>query len=424
MKLKILMLGWEFPPLISGGLGVACKGIADALSDYTDLTIVVPKAIIKSENPYTIMGINQMNQKDNGYKVYTAGYTQESTQNYLTPYYTDQAFQKINVTESEYRLHSENDNLWKNNNTLYGPNIHRKIHEYSASVFEICKNIQFDIIHAHDWMTMVAGISLKKKLSKPLVLHVHSLETDRSGENNNNWIFKLEKEGMESADLILAVSHYTKNKIVNQYKIPSSKINVVHNGNSSIPELNKKEERYNETKVAFIGRLTRQKGAEYFVDIAEKVIKRKKNFRFIIAGTGENLEQLVYSTAMKSIGDRVHFTGFLNNKEIHQLLSSTDIYCMPSVSEPFGLSAVEAASYNIPCILSKQSGVIEVLKNSIQFDFWDINKAAGAIINLSENKMLTKEMTKNARRELRQVNWKNTATEILKYYNYHRLIKN
>ncbi|MFN6038137.1 MAG: glycosyltransferase family 4 protein, partial [Bacteroidota bacterium] len=249
---------------------------------------------------------------------------------------------------------------------------------YSEFAVNYIKKKSFDIIHAHDWLTIGTGLNLKNILKKPLVMHIHSLETDRNGEESRGHIYELEKQGMKSADLIIAVSHYTKNKIIDHYKINPEKIEVAHNGN------NFRKTSFTKTKkstvtVGFIGRLTQQKGPDIFLKIAEKVLDKNKNIQFIVTGVGEKLEKLIKQTSENYMGDKIHFTGFINPTTMKKLMKKIDLYCMPSVSEPFGLTAVEAASCNIPCLISKQSGVKEVLKNSITFDFWDINKAAGII---------------------------------------------
>ena len=418
MKPDILMLGWEFPPLINGGLGVACKGIADAISDIANLKLIIPKAFTSSEK-YEVIGINSSISTKKKYPVLFANYSTNQSGETISPYHNES---KENLPDHIFKTNNQNNLYNYNINTLYGGDMMNKVEEYKNAVLKISDTLNFEIIHAHDWMTMEAGIALKKIKNKPLVMHVHSLETDRSGKESRGYIYELEKKSMMKADLIIAVSHYTKKQICEHYQIDSNKIEVVHNGIEQKRKATSKKNDAKITRVAFVGRLTMQKGANYFINIAEKVLQTNKNFRFVLAGNGEQMSELIQSTAKKSIGNKVHFTGFLDEEKMEKLLTSSDIYCMPSISEPFGLSALEAASYQLPCILSKQSGVIETLKNSIQFDYWDVDKAAGAIINLSKNKSLSKEINKNAKRELNKTNWSDSAHKIINHYYSHNLI--
>lgn len=416
--MKVLMLGWEFPPMISGGLGVACKGIADAISNHVELNLILPKTISENKKKYKVIGIDKIFQIRNKNETDLSEYSIPYYQNTFFPYLNESYFK---TSQDLIKNYNNGHFIWNNIPALYGNDIIRNINTYKKSAIKISEDIEFDIIHAHDWMTMTAGIEIKKKFNKPLVLHIHSLETDRSNEENRGYIYQMEKKGMKEADLILAVSDYTKNKIIYHYQIKPEKIEVAHNGNNYVP-FQKSSFKKKETTVAFIGRLTNQKGPRYFLDIAKKILESNTKFRFVIAGNGDNMNSLIEYSALEELGDKIHYTGFLNENKLKELWKNTDIYCMPSVSEPFGLSAVEAASCNIPCVISKQSGVSEVLKNSLQFDFWDVDKAASLIINLAENKMLKKEITTNALKEVKKMSWNKTAKEILKHYHSHKLI--
>jgi glycosyltransferase involved in cell wall biosynthesis len=282
---------------------------------------------------------------------------------------------------------------------------------------------EFDVIHAHDWMTMIAGMEIKARTGKPLVVHVHSLEYDRSGEDSRGWVYQVEKKGMESADVLMPVSEYTAKIIEEHYKIDKNKISTVHNGIRKVTPF-RSEPKFPEKIVLFVGRLTRQKGPEHFLDIASKVIEKEKNVRFIMAGTGDYYRQLLEKSAYRELSDRFHLTGFLNSEKLNNLLSMSDVYCMPSVSEPFGLSAVEAVQFGVPCVISKQSGVAEVLNGSLKFDFWDITKASDYIINLLSDNTLRDRVVSDGQRDLQHISWDISAEKVINAYRKHSLITN
>jgi glycogen(starch) synthase len=254
------------------------------------------------------------------------------------------------------------------------------------------------------------------------VMHIHSLEIYRGGEDSKGWVYELEKIGMQHADLLIPVSNFTALNIQRHYGIDKNKIAVVHNG-STIVNTYKSERKLREKIVLFVGRLTRQKGPEKFLDIALKVLEKDPDVRFVMAGVGDHLKSLLEQSAYRSIGNRFHMTGFLNMEQLHRLFSMSDVYCMPSVSEPFGLSAVEAAQFGIPCVISKQSGVAEVLNGSLKFDFWDINKAADCIINLLADPVLREKVVEDASRDLTNISWDISARKIIDAYNQRQLIK-
>ena len=276
--------------------------------------------------------------------------------------------------------------------------------------------MDFDIIHCHDWMTFPAAMLVKQQSKKPLVVHVHSLEYDRSGPESKNWVFDIEKEAMSKADIVVPVSNYTGSIAQEHYGIAAAKIFPVHNGADTV-EVFKVKNEFPEKLVLFLGRVTGQKGPQYFLDIASKVLQHAPNVRFVMAGTGDQLRDLIENGAYKNIGTKFHFTGFLTKEKVHKLLSMTDVYCMPSVSEPFGLSALEAAQFGIPCVISKQSGVSEVLFGALKADFWDIEKMASHIITLLQNNSLKDALVKDAFNDLKNCTWDKAAEKILPLYN-------
>ena len=282
----------------------------------------------------------------------------------------------------------------------------------------LARTLSFDVIHAHDWMTVPAALLARRISGRPLVLHIHSLEYDRSGENVNEEIRAIEREGMEKADRIIAVSHRTKRMIAERYAIPPEKISVVYNAvTRTEAQLAYRTERPGERKmVLFLGRITFQKGPDYFVEAAAQVLHVFPDVTFVMAGAGDMMGRMVERVGELGIGDRFHFTGFLQGEEIERIFSLSDLYVMPSVSEPFGISPLEAMMYDVPVILSRQSGVSEILKHALKVNFWDVREMAAKIIAVLTHPVLAGEMAEKAREELRKIRWETSAERIAAIY--------
>ncbi len=421
------MFGWEFPPYISGGLGVACFDLTKALNDLgTKVTFVLPN--VKSA-PASDLHVNllsssevQLTRKDTLYSFeeYLSGVEMISINSPLRPYLTEEGYLKFleqyqihtNETSSDksYKLYFKGD---------YGPNLVSEVFRYAYIAGVIAQRVEHDVIHVHDWMTAMAGVEAKRVSGKPMIYHVHALETDRSGFHTNREIFEIEKRGLDAADHIIAVSYYTKNNIVRFYNISPEKISVVHNAVSKT-KVNKEYEVLRkmpgEKIVLFLGRITFQKGPDYFLEAAAKVLKREKNVRFVIAGYGDMINRLIERTAQLRIGRNVHFTGFLDREEVEEIFSSSDAYVMSSVSEPFGISCLEAVLFDVPVIISKQSGVAEVLNHSLKVDFWDTDELANKIYAVIKYPALQKELLTQASEELKHIQWDKSAHKVLEIY--------
>jgi glycogen synthase len=416
---KVLMLGWEFPPVINGGLGVACHDLSAAMSDLADITMVVPKSSpnfkVKNVN---LVGINNVDAAS--YETYfneqhrNLPFSLHSVPADLNPYLSDPsgiANSKTVITSMGLKSSIQSFNI----DNLYGGDVINKVMQYADITTALAQKMDFDVIHAHDWMTMLAGIKIKQQTGKPLALHIHSLEVDRGGTDSKGWVYDLEKKGMENADLLIPVSNFTAENIYQYYGISKSKMRVVHNGSNAVKPFKSKRP-FKEKTVLFVGRLTRQKGPEKFLEIAAKVLEKNPNVRFVMAGVGDYFRSLIEQSSYRQIGNRFHLTGFLNQEKLQYLFSVSDVYCMPSVSEPFGLSAVEAAHFGIPCVISKQSGVSEVLNGSLKFDFWDTNKAADHILNLLQNPVLRKKVAEDASQNLHNITWDISAQKVINAY--------
>lgn len=423
-RIRVLMLGWEFPPIINGGLGVACLGISKALSRHVHQQIILPKS-----DPSIMLSNAQvigLNEKTNirVRETFHTDYYQGFEEVYTIESSID-AYGTVGTLETPIKkpktIKSEKSGKVKETyhpfvlDHLYGHDTAQKVIEYAYQTADLVQDWNFDIIHAHDWMTMLAGVEIKRRTGKPLVVHVHSLEYDRTGATGDNWVFSIEKLGMEEANVVIPVSAYTASVAQEVYHIPSTKIQPVHNGiDFKIPYKEKKA--FPEKLVLFIGRLTHQKGPEYFLEVADRVLKTNPNTRFVIAGTGDKFQPLIETGAYKHIGTKVHFTGFLTRDKIQELLSMADVYVMPSVSEPFGLSALEAAQFGIPCIVSKQSGVAEVLTGAITVDYWDVTSMVKYINLVLQDQALANTMSKNAETDAALCTWDRTAEEIKNIY--------
>jgi glycogen synthase len=420
---KILMLGWEFPPIINGGLGVACHDLSSAMAEMAEITMIVPKTSpeFKVKN-LNLIGINNLSDDVIGTPSnyhQPLPFTLHAVPAELDPYYSSRE-------SADFRGKSTAANEREKWNSfsidsLYGGDVIGKVMRFSEITSHLASKMDFDVIHAHDWMTMLAGIRIKQQSGKPLVMHIHSLEIDRSGLDSRGWVYELEKKGMEAADLLLPVSHFTAGNIVEHYGINRDKIKVVHNGSRPVRAFRSRRQ-FKEKTVLFVGRITRQKGPEKFLDIAKRVLEKKPNVRFVMAGVGDYFKSVLEKSSYQGIGNRFHLTGFLDNSKLNYLFSISDVYCMPSVSEPFGLSAVEAAHFGIPCVISKQSGVAEVLNGALKFDYWDINKAADCIISLLDDKVLRTKVVEDASQNLSDITWRHSATRVMEAYAEQKFI--
>jgi glycogen synthase len=414
------MLGWEFPPIINGGLGIACHDLSVAMAEFANVTLIIPKAAKGAyDRSINVIGLNNIDvnslneiSRNSEYQNFKEVY--EVPVN-LDPYYSENAYKETKTGYiTEVIIAGHKFNVFDIDN-LYGGDVLEKVKQFANIASELAKKIDFDVIHAHDWMTMIAGMAIKAKTGKPLAVHIHSLEIDRSGPESRGMVYDLEKWGMEGADILFPVSNFTGEIIKHHYGINPAKIVPVHNGIRPVQSY-KTPSPYKEKTVLFVGRLTRQKGPEFFLEIASKILKHRDDVRFVVAGAGEHFKKMLIDSSYNGIGNRFHLTGFINQEQLRHLLSFSDAYLMPSVSEPFGLSAVEAAQFDVPCVISKQSGVSEVLPGSLKFDFWDTHRAAGYIINLLNDPVLKEKVITDAKENLKYISWRNSALKVINGY--------
>ena len=423
--MKVLMFGWEFPPHITGGLGTACYGLTKSLlKQGVDIIFVAPK-LYGDEDQMTMDLVNAsdvtVNLKNILLQKYWEKFTYMEVSSNLVPYTSPEEFSKIFETSDEHDIRSESA-IFSSRYEFsgkYGANLMEEVSRYALVASQIAMNNDFDVIHAHDWLTYSAGIAAKKISGKPLVVHMHATEFDRSGENINELVFNIEKNGMMEADYVITVSNFTRNIVIAKYGIPEEKVITVHNGvePSENANMSMYQKHVKEKIVTFLGRVTYQKGPDYFIEAARKVLKKDKNVRFVMAGSGDLLNKSIRRVAKLNIADRFHFTGFLKGEDVDRMFAISDVYVMPSVSEPFGIAPLEAMRSNVPVIISKQSGVSEVLKHAIKVDFWDIDATADAIYALLNYDALAKMFYKHAKAEVDNIKWDKAAFSVLQVYN-------
>ena len=422
------MFGWEFPPHIAGGLGTACYGMTRGLArNGVEVVFVMPRAYGDEDQRF----VRVVNASD----VETIGTRDHE--------FSEELLEKVSfihidsnmlpyISPEEYaayhdefvrsgRTHEWTD-VWKQRYTFsgkYGANLMEEVARYAMVAAQVAKDLegQFDVIHAHDWLTYFAGIAAKRVSGKPLVVHMHASEFDRSGENINRRVYAIEKAGMQAADRVIAVSELTRRIVIGKYGIPAEKVVTVHNAvrfgesEDAVPERAVKDK-----VVTFLGRITYQKGPDYFVEAAAKVLQRVPDVCFVMAGSGDLMNHVVRRVAQLGIADRFHFTGFLKGGEVQRMFRLSDVYVMPSVSEPFGISPLEAMRSGVPVIISRQSGVAEVLDYAIKVNYWDVDALADAIYGLLTYPALGRMFASKGLEEVTGLKWTNAAAKIKTVY--------
>lgn len=423
------MFGWEFPPHIAGGLGTACYGMTRGLArNDVDVIFVVPRAY-GDEDQRFIKVVNasdveaQFGDIQSGGADILSKLTFIHIDSNMVPYISPEEYKSYH---DEYVLSGREtwskSDVWNQRYTFsgkYGANLMEEVARYAMVAAQVARELegQFDVIHAHDWLTYYAGIAAKQISGKPLVVHMHATEYDRSGENVNTQVYDIERAGMAAADRVIAVSNLTRKIVVEKYGIPAEKVVAVHNAVRFAEKEEVLPERGVSDKiVTFLGRITYQKGPDYFVEAATKVLKQVPNVRFVMAGSGDMMNHIIRRVAALGIADRFHFTGFLRGEDVHKMFQLSDVYIMPSVSEPFGISPLEAMRSNVPVIISKQSGVAEILDYAVKVDYWDVDAMADAIYGLITYPALGQMFAQKGLEEVTGLKWTNAASKIKKVY--------
>ena len=415
--MKALMFGWEFPPHILGGLGTASYGLTRGMSmqEDMDITFVIPKPWGDEDQSFLkIIGANNT-------PIVWRDVSWETAKSRLGKYMDPQEY--FNLRDNIYA-----DFNYMNTNDLgciefsgkYPDNLLEEINNYSIVAGVIARTYDFDIIHSHDWLTYAAGLHAKTVTGKPLVIHVHATDFDRSGGNVNPIVYNIEKNGMDHADHIICVSNLTRRIVIEKYHQDPSKVTTVHNAveplspdKVAIERLTKVPEKV----VTFLGRITMQKGPEYFVDAATQVLKNSDHIRFVMAGSGDMMNKMIRLVADRGIAHKFHFTGFLKGKQVYEMLNSSDVYVMPSVSEPFGISPLEAMQCGVPSIISNQSGCSEILLNVIKTDYWDVDAMADAIYSICTHSGMAEFLKVEGKKEVDNIKWEYAGQKVRDIYN-------
>jgi glycogen synthase len=408
--MRILMLGWEFSPIIAGGLGVVTKALSTSLvKNYaTDITYVLPKIPDGSELKFR--GINFKDADVNGAKINFAEVAALGISPYVSPDNIDALVHNI-IKNGNYSEDAKQK--------LYNVNLMNEIAIYAQQAAKLSTKANYDLIHNHDWMTAPAAVEAKHQIEKPMIMHVHSTEYERTIGNPNQEIFDIERNGMDNADKIIAVSQITKDRIVANYGIDADKIEVVHNA------VEQYENKYgpvakaihkDDQIVLFLARLTAMKGANYLLDAAKSVVKVLPKTKFVFIGEGELMGTLIEQSVELGIADKVTFTGFLPHDQVDRAYRFADAFIMPSIAEPFGITPLEAIKNGTPVILSKQSGVSEVLQNVLKVDFWDTDELANKIIAVLRHGVLAEELVNNSKRDLENLNWDSQSLKVMDIY--------
>ncbi len=407
MKIRTLMLGWEFPPYISGGLGTACYGLTKAMGRLgMEVTFLLPRM-----GPMHLAG-NPGGALESGFphvRLRAVPSSLLAYGRYGNPRSGRQASTKGGSEEE-----------WLGGPAPYGPNICEEVHRYAQRVMKIAEGEEFNVIHAHDWMTFPAGIALSAQSGKPLVVQIHSTEFDRSGEHVNQYVYDIERHGMHAAAKVITVSHYTRNIVINRYSVPPEKVEVVYNGidfsQGGMADAPPQSPASKDKVVLFLGRITMQKGPEYFLYAAKRVLEQEQNVRFVMAGDGDRLYGTIDLAAWLGIGHKVFFTRFLRGADVDRVYQMADLYVMPSVSEPFGIAPLEALRHNVPVLISKSSGIAETFRNALKVDFWDINEMANKIVAVLRHPPLQETLRANGRQEALRFRWDDSAARVNEIY--------
>lgn len=414
--MKALMFGWEFPPHILGGLGTASYGLTKgmALQPDMEITFVMPKP--RGDEDKSFLRIIGMCNVPIVWKDVSYEYVKERIGKFMDP---QLYFDFRDHIYADFSYYPTNDLGCIDFSGRYPDNLMEEINNYSIVAGVIARTLDFDIIHSHDWLTYPAGIHSKSISGKPMVIHVHATDFDRSRGKVNPRVYTIEKDGMDHCNHILTVSNLTRNTVIEKYYQDPGKVTTVHNAVEPLsPEVEAitSKKGVEDKVITFLGRITMQKGPEYFVEAAAKVLEKKDNVRFVMAGNGDMFNQMIRLAAQRGISDKFHFTGFMKGTQVYEVLKSSDVYVMPSVSEPFGISPLEAMQCGVPTIISKQSGCAEILDMAIKTDYWDIEAMADAMYSIITYPSMYEYLRVEGKNEVDQITWEKAGIKVRNIY--------
>ena len=444
--MRVLMLGWEFPPFISGGLGTACFGLTRAMSRMgTEVLFVLPKAVdaeytehVRLISPQAAPGTAPMGSAEQLASTYeidefshvefkaipsriTSPYNRPKPDGLKRNGWTERHVTEVpgglKLSETGEPIDDGGSESPGAKDVDYSNDILSEVQRYASMCTQLVRGAAFDVIHAHDWMTYPAGLAVAAMSGKPLVVHVHSTEFDRAGENVNQTIYDIERRGMHGAMKVMCVSYLTRNIAARRYAVPEERLAVCYNGiESNGPVEPNGAIRRTDKIVLFLGRITMQKGPEFFVAAAKKVLEKCENVKFVMAGNGDMWQDVVVQAAELGIGHKFTFTGFLRGNDVERVFRMADVYVMPSVSEPFGIAPLEAISHDVPVIISKQSGVSEILTHALKVDFWDTDDMASKILAVLRHDPLRRTLRQHGQIEVQKLSWLDSAKGLRDIY--------
>ncbi len=415
------MFGWEFPPSISGGLGVACEGLVRGLLELdTEVALVLPRrSAATSIEHLRIIPASEVDRAAHGRRgrVRTSLRVRRITTP-LRPYMT------ACLDEGERRAQGRpggaggdsNSDSDSNSNSNYGPDLPRQVLRYAAAAGRIAARESFDVIHAHDWLTFLAGVEARRVSGKPLVLHVHATEFDRAGGRENGFVAAIERLGLAAADRVVAVSGYTAELLARRYGVAAERLRIVHNAIDPRVLADDGPSSNRNPLVLFAGRITSQKGPGFFVEAAARVAAERRDVRFVVAGSGDRMRAMRDHVAARGLRKRFLFTGFLPAAELDRLYARADVYVLPSVSEPFGLTALEALQHGTPVIVSRCAGVSEVAPNVLRVRFGDVDDLASKILSVLAFPPLREALSERGRADAERLSWRSSAARCVDVY--------
>lgn len=437
--MKVFMLGWEFPPFISGGLGTACFGLTRGLDRLSvEVLFVLPKPVPTSAAAHVrlvspsdvdeLEGDEELPDELRGvFRNVRFRTLPAAIRPYARPEDASLARARLGARGASVRrtqaggasIVEAGPQSLSTSGGHYGGDLFAEVDRYAILARRLARRVDAHLVHAHDWMTYPAGIAVAAQTGLPLVVHVHSTEFDRSGAHVNQRIYDIERAGMHAATRVICVSHLTRNIVLKHYGVDPRKVEVVYNAidddvngqPASLPAIERDEK-----IVLFLGRITMQKGPEYFLAAAKRVLEVMENVRFVMAGSGDMTRRCIELAAEMGIGHKVLFPGFLRGDDIRRVFQMADLYVMPSVSEPFGITPLEALSHDVPVLISKQSGVAEVLTHALKVDFWDVDEMANKIVAVLRHPPLQSALRDHGRMEVQRLSWVESAAGCVKVY--------
>jgi glycogen synthase len=406
--MRVLMFGWEFPPHVSGGLGVACEGLVRGLLEIgTDVTLVLPREADPSSFPGLRVVVPEWRGPKRGRSGRRRGLRLRRIPIPLRPYVT--------------RLDGASERRARPRRAAgpggpYGPDLARDVLRYAAAAGRIAARERFDVIHAHDWLTFLAGVEARQSSGRPLVVHVHATEYDRAGSAGDGLVAAIERFGLAAADRVVAVSRYTADVVAREYGVDSARLRVIHNAIEPREKSGPWPSAPGAPVILFAGRITRQKGPDYFVAAAARVAAERPDALFVVAGAGDRRSAMIERVAAASLSDRFFFPGFLPPGELDRLYARADVFVMPSLSEPFGLAALEALQHGTPVIVSRSAGVSEVVRHVLRVDYGDVEDLASKILSVLAFEPLRRALSARGLAEVRALSWTDAAAACVAVY--------